>query len=245
MQTPAVKIVILRITFIIGMVELFIMLLLGHLYHDLDSFKQAILDAVLLVVMSTPKIYLWVIRPYVLARDEAVAKITYMAFHDPLTQLANRNLLSQYLEKILPTLDRHQLYGALLMIDLDDFKPINDISGHDVGDSILLEVAIRLQASIRSEDIAGRLGGDEFVVILSLLNADKQAARNEALSIAGRIQAALKEPIEHRETYQLSGSIGIRMLGDEMASIETVLKEADIAMYRAKQAGKGNMVVFE
>ena len=245
MQAPSVKTVILRITLIIGMVELLIMLLLSSMELNLNSSEEALFDSVLLVVLSTPLIYLWVIRPYVLARDEAVAKVTYMAFHDPLTQLANRHLIAEHLEKILASIGRHKLYGALLMIDLDDFKPINDNSGHGTGDSILLEVAIRLQANIRSEDIAGRLGGDEFVVILCQLDSDAQTALNGALHIAGRIQAAITQPITLKETYRLSASIGLRVLGDDTADIDVLMKEADIAMYRAKQNGKGNTVVFE
>lgn len=245
MQTPSVKTIILRITLIIALAELIIMLLLGGMSLDLASSDEALLDAFMLVGLSTPLIYLWVIRPYVIARDEAVAKVTYMAFHDPLTQLANRRLLSEYLEKTLASLGRRTFYGALLMIDLDDFKPINDSAGHDTGDSILQEIAVRLQACIRSEDIAGRLGGDEFVVLLSLLDVDRQAARDEALHTADRIQAAINKPIELQETYQLTASIGIRMLGDAKKIGGDIMKEADIAMYRAKQCGKGQTVVFE
>lgn len=246
MRTPTIKTIILRITLIIALAEMIVMSMLGDMIHDIHTPGEILLDALLLVMLSTPFIYSWVIRPYVIARDEAVAKVTYMAFHDPLTQLANRCLLSEYLQKILASLGRHKLYGALLMIDLDDFKPINDTSGHDVGDAILLEVAIRLQANIRSEDIAGRLGGDEFVILLSQLNGDEQAARKEALDIANRIQAAINQPIELKEVYQLGASIGIRMLGGgEKADIDIVMKEADIAMYRAKQSGKGHTMVFD
>ena len=245
MPTPSVKIVILRITLIIALVELFVMFLLGKWSLDLNPPVEAILDALILVVLSTPIIYSWVIRPYVIARDEAVAKVTYMAFHDPLTQLANRRLLSEYLQKMLSRLQRHKHYGAILLIDLDDFKPINDQCGHDVGDAILVEVATRLRAVMRGEDIAGRLGGDEFMVLLDALDTDKERAQEYAAQVAQRIQEAINVPIELRDTYRLGASIGIRVLGDEQLPLENIIKQADVAMYRAKKRGKGNTVVFE
>lgn len=245
MRTPSVKTIILRITLVIALAELIIMLLLGGISHDLNSPAEATLDAVMLVMLSTPVIYIWVIRPYVIARDEAVAKVTHMAFHDPLTQLANRRLLSEYLDKIISRLGRHKAYGALLLIDLDDFKPINDNSGHDTGDAILVEIAIRLQASVRGDDIAGRLGGDEFVILLNQLDTDKQLAEDMALQIARRVQDAIQQPVELSKIFQLSASIGVRMLGDETAAINSIIKEADVAMYRAKKAGKGRVIVFE
>lgn len=245
MQTPSIKTIILRITLVIALAELAIMLLLGGIAHDLSSPLEALLDTLILITFSTPVIYVWVIKPYVIARDEAVAKVTYMAFHDPLTQLANRRLLSEYLDKIISRFDRHKVYGALLLIDLDGFKPINDNCGHDIGDAILIEIAIRLQASVRGEDIAGRLGGDEFVILLNQLDTDKQIAEDMALQIAKRIQDAIQQSIELNETFQLSASIGMRMLGDEKAVVDTIIKEADVAMYRAKKAGKGRTIVFE
>lgn len=159
MPTPSIKTIILRITLIIALVELLIMLGLGGLSHDLTAPLHALLDALILVSLSTPIIYLWVIKPYVIARDEAVEKVTYMAFHDPLTQLANRHLISEYLEKALNHIQRYKVFGALLFIDLDGFKPINDKYGHETGDAILIEMAIRLQANIRGDDTVGRLGG--------------------------------------------------------------------------------------
>lgn len=245
MRTPTIKTIIFRITLIIVLAELIVMLILGGISHDLSAPLEAMLDALVLVSLSTPIIYIWVIKPYVLARDEAVEKLTYMAFHDPLTQLANRRLLSEYIEKTMARIGRHKLFGALLLIDLDGFKPINDSSGHDAGDAILIEIAIRLQACLRGEDIAGRLGGDEFIVLLSELDFDKEVAGQRAIQIATRIQNTINQPIELHETFQLGASIGIRILGEKEATVERVIKEADIAMYRAKQAGKGCSVIFE
>ena len=245
MQTPTIKTIILRITLIIALAELIVMLMLGGISHDLSAFREAMLDALVLVGLSTPIIYIWVIKPYVLARDEAVEKITFMAFHDPLTQLPNRRLLSEHLKISLARINRNDISGALLLIDMDGFKSINDSSGHDAGDAILIEIANRLQSCLRGEDIACRLGGDEFIVLLSELNFDKEIAQQQVMQIATRIQNAIVQPIELHKTFQLGASIGIRMLGEEKTTVERVIKEADVAMYRAKQAGRGGIIVFE
>ena len=245
MSTPSIKAIILRITLIIALAELVIMLLLGGVHYELSYPLEALLDAVLLVGMSTPVIYLWVIKPYVIARDEAIEKVTYMAFHDPLTKLANRRLLVEYLEKMINRIGRHKVYGALLLIDLDGFKPVNDDCGHDIGDAILVEMAVRLQAYVRGDDIAGRLGGDEFIILLNQLDTDQQVARDMALQIANRIQTSIKQPVKLSQTFEISASIGIRMLGDEKVTVGNLIKDADTAMYRAKQAGKGCTVFFE
>lgn len=221
------------------------MFLLGSLSYQLDSGFEAMLDAGLLVLLSTPVIYSWVIKPYVVARDIAIEQVTHMAFHDPLTQLANRRLLFEYLGKMTSSISRHGICGALLLVDLDGFKTINDHDGHDIGDEILVEIARRLKLIIRGEDVACRLGGDEFVILLSQLDTDKQVAKQMALAIAGRFQNAINEPINLNKTFHLSASIGLRLLGIEDATLLTIVKEADIAMYRAKRAGKGCTMVFD
>jgi len=246
MQTPSITIIILRITIVIAVAEILIMALLGGISHDLSAPLEALADASILVALSTPFIYLWVIKPYVTARDEAVARVTYLAFHDPLTQLANRRLISEYLLKTIARLGRQQSHGALLLIDLNAFKPINDNYGHATGDAILIEIAIRLQATVRGEDIAGRLGGDEFVVLLGRLDSDRQLAKDMAMQVARRIQAVLAEPVQLKETFQLGASIGIRMLDQNDAGKEDIIiSQADKAMYQAKKSASGVAVIFE
>jgi len=221
------------------------MLVLGLTQNSLSAHDKALLDPLILAVLATPIIYQWIIKPYVIAHGQAVEKMTYLAFHDSLTQLANRRMLTEYLQKILARLGRHGHCGAVILIDLDDFKPINDKLGHDVGDTILVEVAARLMAVMREEDVAGRLGGDEFMVLLDYLALDTDTARQQALMIAQRIQETIALPIKLKQTFRLGASIGIRMLDNERTSIETIIKQADIAMYRAKNQGKGNIVVYE
>jgi len=245
MKIPTMKQIIMRIIAIIALIELAIMVILVSIPFDLGSFLEAILDVTLLAVLSTPIIYIWIIKPYINAHEEVVDKVNHMAYHDQLTQLANRNLLLEYLEKLVSSDVRYKLYGALLYIDLDGFKIINDNNGHDAGDAILIEVAKRFQFLVRAEDIVSRVGGDEFIIVLGHLNADKKTANNKALLTSERIQKELSKAINFKSmTLQISSSIGIRLLAPERTSVDVILKDADTAMYRAKQAGKGGIVVF-
>ena len=246
MNLLTTKQVVVRIVVIISLVELLIMLILGNIPHEVSTFPEAVLDVVALIVLSTPSIYIWVIKPFVNARNEALAQISHLAHVDPLTQLANRRLISKHLEKVVASIVRHKIYGALLLIDLDRFKPINDTHGHDVGDAVLVEVAKRLQSITRSEDIVGRLGGDEFVVLISHLDVVERIAREKALRVAEKLVDIVNKPIDFNgKTFHVSASIGIRLLDFEALDTEAAINEADVAMYRAKQAGKGCAVIFE
>lgn len=133
------------------------MLVLGAVPHEASTHSEAFLDAASLVLLSTPPIYWWVIKPFVDARDEALAQVSHLAHVDPLTQLANRRLLSKHLQRAVAGIVRHRIYGALLLLDLDGFKLINDAHGHDAGDAVLVEIAKRMQSITRSEDIVARL----------------------------------------------------------------------------------------
>jgi diguanylate cyclase (GGDEF)-like protein len=238
--------VVVRIAIIIAAVELLIMLALEVIPHGSGRYSEAALDAALLAVFSAAAIYLWVIKPFVDARDDALSQINQMANVDPLTQLANRRLFSTHLEKAVAGIVRHRIYGALLLLDLDRFKPINDAHGHNAGDAVLVEIARRLRSVTRAEDVVSRLGGDEFLVLISHLDVDERMARDRASLIARKLIDLVNEPIGfHGETLQVGASIGIRFLGFEQLDTETAINEADIAMYRAKQAGRGCAVFFE
>jgi two-component system, cell cycle response regulator len=240
MELLSTKQVIIRIAAIIASAEFLIMLLLTTLPVEMNRYAEAVLDVLLLAVMSTPAIYTWVIKPYVTARDDALEQIRHLAFTDPLTQLANRRHLLQHLERVTASCIRHKIYGALLLIDLDGFKLVNDEYGHDAGDAVLIEIAIRFISSIRSEDVVSRLGGDEFVVLVDHLDTDKKIAQTKAMHIAEKIISLADTPIEFKNNYlQIGASIGICMLGFEKQDGEATLRKADIAMYRAKKTGKG------
>jgi len=238
--------VVFRLVAIILVVEFFIMLLLGTLDHAFDTITEAALDVFLLSVFTTPLIYFWVIKPFVIDREEALAEVNELAHTDALTKLPNRRLLSLHFEKFLARSIRHSIHGALLLIDLDGFKLINDDSGHDAGDAVLIGIARRLQASTRAEDVVCRLGGDEFVVLIQYPNTNAVNATEMTMKLAEKIVVIINQPIEFNgENLCVGASIGIRIVSlEQQVDAESVIKDADTAMYRAKQAGKGQAVIF-
>ena len=157
------KQVIVRILTVELLTEFFIMLMFRAIPHQAGTYLEAAVDAALLVLMTAPIIYFWVIKPFVAARDEAIIHINQLAHTDSLTKLANRRLILEYLELFVAANARHKDYGAVLLIDLDDFKPVNDIYGHDAGDALLVKISERIKKCVRAEDVVGRLGGDEFM----------------------------------------------------------------------------------
>jgi diguanylate cyclase (GGDEF)-like protein len=211
-----------------------------------NVYIEALIDIFLLAVISTPLIYLWVVQPFVTARDLALEQIKLLAHTDPLTGLANRRLLSIQLEQLIAATTRHAMRGAVLLIDLDGFKAINDVHGHDAGDAVLVEIAQRLRTHIRPEDVAGRLGGDEFVILINNLSADEPLTRGIALQIAEKLVSLIQKPIAFKNNpITLSASIGIRLLGFDALDTDTAFREADLAMYRAKQSGSGRVECYE
>jgi diguanylate cyclase (GGDEF)-like protein len=160
-------------------------------------------------------------------------KLLYLSEHDPLTNLINRRAFDKQLDNSIVKAQRSGLKLAVLFIDLDEFKHINDTYGHDVGDAVLVEVANRLSDSIRVSDFVGRLGGDEFVVCLDLLkDLSVLSAKVE------QIQSAINEPIVFGERLvSVGASIGISCYPDHSKNRERLMRLADKAMYQAKQTG--------
>ena len=176
---------------------------------------------------------------------EAKKKTHELSLYDPLTHLPNRRLLMERLEEEIARAERHDLFGALLFIDLDDFKTVNDTSGHRVGDLLLQESARRLNNLLRKEDLACRLGGDEFVILLSDLENNVLTASSQAQIIAGKILNSLKNPYElEGRSHQISCSIGIVLFPEESRDNHDLVKYADIAMYQAKNSGKNTIKLF-
>lgn len=175
------------------------------------------------------------------------AQIRHLAYHDSLTGLPNRRMFLDYVERALSYARRHNKSFALLFLDLDNFKQVNDTLGHDAGDQLLREVAERLTTCIRAEDYiargetdvgntVARLGGDEFIILIPNISSSYQAAK-----VAERIVNALLKPIFLRQkAFYVGTSIGITVYPDDGADVDSLVKNADIAMYRAKQQGKGN-----
>ncbi len=175
----------------------------------------------------------------------AEMKAQQLSLFDPLTNLPNRRLLMERLEEEIARNFRHDITGALLFIDLDDFKTVNDTCGHRVGDLLLQEAAQRLDSLIRKEDLACRLGGDEFVVVLSDLSPDQMLASAQAHTTASKILEVLKQPyILEGQQHQISCSIGIVLFPEESRDSHDLVKYADIAMYQAKNSGKNTIKQF-
>jgi len=240
------KQVILRIVGIISLAEYLIMLVLGSFSFKFRVYEEAVFDIVLLGLITTPLIYYVVIRPFVAARDEALHHISHLAHTDPLTKLPNRRMLSSYFQKYMASALRHNSCGAVLLLDLDGFKPLNDQYGHEIGDKVLVEVANRISSAIRSEDVAARLGGDEFVILLHPIEEIKSKMSAIALQVAEKLVEQISKPIIFNEIeVNVGASVGVRMFSSEVLDTDTAIREADIAMYQAKQRGKGRVEIFE
>ncbi len=181
------------------------------------------------------------------ARKSAEDQIKALAFHDPLTQLPNRRLFTDRLEQALALGYRHQRKGALLFVDLDNFKNINDTLGHDQGDLLLKQVAWRLNSCVREGDTVARLGGDEFLVMLENLSDDSLDAARQAESVGEKIRLALARSYQLNHSEQrCSASIGITLFGGEPhESSAEPLKRADLAMYQAKLAGRNTLRFYD
>ena len=166
---------------------------------------------------------------------EAEDRVAYLAYHDALTGLANRSLLGRHVERALERARQHEFQAALLFLDLDDFKQVNDKLGHAAGDELLRQVAARLEGVTRASDLLARQGGDEFLVLMADITGD---GREIAERVAAEIQGALRAPltVEGRE-LEMRCSIGISLFPSDAIDGETLLRHADSAMYRAKRSG--------
>jgi len=179
-------------------------------------------------------------------RKEAEEKIERLAFYDVLTDLPNRRLLMDHLQHAVAACARNGAHGALLFIDLDNFKDLNDTRGHDVGDLLLQQVAQRLKASVRASDTVARLGGDEFVVLLEDLGNTMEEASLQAERVGKKILQQLNSPYELKAVeHHSTPSVGITLIHEQRQSVDELLKQADLAMYEAKSAGRNTLRFFD
>lgn len=188
-------------------------------------------------------------------RKQAEAQIYNLAFFDALTRLPNRRLLNDRLEQAKAASKRSGRYGALMFLDLDNFKPLNDEYGHEVGDLLLQEVARRINSCVREVDTVARFGGDEFVVILKELDTDMSASTTQAGIVAEKIRIILAQPysltihasqdesVKNTVEHHSTSSIGVVLFRDHDATSIDLIKWADLAMYQAKTAGR-NLIRF-
>ena len=179
-------------------------------------------------------------------RKAAEQRIEQLAYYDPLTSLPNRRLQHERLERALQASENSRQRGAVLFIDLDNFKILTDARGHDIGDQLLQQVAERLSGCVRQTDSVARIGGDEFVILLENLGIEPLEAAQLAESIAGKILFTLRQPfsvggVEHFSTL----SIGIAMFNGKGEPLDDLLKQADLAMYQAKAQGRNTSCFFE
>lgn len=176
----------------------------------------------------------------------AADEIERLAYYDPLTGLPNRRLLIDRLKQALTTSGHSNRQGALLFIDLDNFKTLNDTLGHDKGDLLLQKVSKRLKNCVREGDTVSRLGGDEFVIMLENLSAHAQEAMSQTQNVADKILTSLTQPYQLAEhVYRNSPSIGAVLFKGHTLDTEDLLKQADIAMYQAKKAGRNTFCFFD
>ena len=179
-------------------------------------------------------------------RKQAEDKLERLAFYDPLTGLPNRRLMEDRLEHSLASSSRQQNYGALLFIDLDHFKDLNDTRGHNVGDQLLVAVARLILDCLREGDTVARFGGDEFVVILEALGADQELAATRAERVGEKILAALSSAsplVDH--DFRVTASIGVSLFPGRGVSAEELVRRADTAMYQAKRDGRNTLYFYD
>ncbi|HWT94195.1 MAG TPA: bifunctional diguanylate cyclase/phosphodiesterase [Solirubrobacteraceae bacterium] len=185
---------------------------------------------------------------YVTARDNAALnrRLAHRAMHDPLTDLANRELLTERMGEALDELHDEPGHVALLLLDLDGFKTVNDTLGHNAGDALLRSVADRLLAAVRPCDTVARLGGDEFLLVLPALPGDPEIAQDAAFAVATRVRRELARGVDvNGRSMSVRASMGVALADGATVSIDQLIGDADLAMYSAKRAGRDRVALFE
>ena len=179
-------------------------------------------------------------------RKAAEEAINQLAYYDPLTRLPNRRLLMDRLQQALATSARHGRTGALLLLDLDNFKTLNETRGHDSGDNLLMQVAHRLRGCVHEDDTVARQGGDEFVVVLEDLGDDPEEAAARSEEVGQRILATLREPyVLNGASHHSSLSMGVTLFSGMRETVDELLKRADLALYQAKDAGRDTLRFYD
>jgi len=220
----------------------------GKQKHWVETFKTPIIDEGGIVLGTVG------FSRDITERKRAEEQIHSLAFYDTLTQLPNRRMLNDRIGQAMAASKRSGYYGALMFLDLDNFKPLNDVHGHEAGDLLLIQAAQRIVGCVRDVDSVARFGGDEFVVLLSELDADKAASVAHAGLVAEKIRIALAEPyqlvrrgdgdtmttVEHHCT----SSIGVVLFMGYETNQEDIIKKADIAMYQAKGCGRNSICFY-
>lgn len=197
------------------------------------------------ILCTEGKNYVMMVGHDVTNLRKAERRAIHLAYHDPLTNLPNRTLLYERLEQQIKLVQRYNLHAALLFLDLDHFKNINDSIGHPIGDAVLKIVTTRLKASIRTNDTVSRVGGDEFIILLTRLEGDFNEVERQVLMTAERIREILSEPmLIDAYRLQISTSIGVTIIPEHGVNSSELIKRADIALYKAKELGRNMIATF-
>jgi len=179
-------------------------------------------------------------------RKKVEEDVKHFAFYDALTDLPNRRLLIEHLEKSMQSITRTNKSMAILFLDLDKFKSLNDTYGHAEGDELLIQVAKRLNLTVRKQDIVSRIGGDEFIILLDNLPNNLIKSKKSTQTIANKIIKTIKTPfILKNITYEISTSIGVFIFNNDQLKTDTIFKKADIALYQAKEEGRGRACFYK
>lgn len=216
----------------------------SRFFAHMDCLRQCKLDEVVEVR---------IVMTDITERIKNEEEIRKLAFYDALTQLPNRRLLNDRLDQVMAASRRSGHYGALMFVDLDNFKPLNDLHGHGMGDLLLMEAARRITRCLREMDTVARFGGDEFVVLLSELGKSKDESVVQAGLVAEKIRSALAEPYHLKDKpdekslleHHCTSSIGVVLFINHEDSAVDILKWADKAMYQAKERGRNQVIFFE
>jgi len=236
---------VVRVSIIITAIEVLLVPVLLALSGGMSIQALVILNAAMLAIFAIPIISFHVIKPYIDERARTLVNLRNMATTDPLTKLANRHLIMEHLERVVAGCTRHHEYCAVLVINLDGFRLINERYGYEVGDAVLVEIARRLRATNRSSDIVGRIDGDEFVVLLERQESDMAITGKRIQKIADKFVRMINMPVKAKSSVvHVTASVGIRLLGFGPIDTDTAIREANIAMYRAKEAGGNRAVLF-
>jgi diguanylate cyclase (GGDEF)-like protein len=184
-------------------------------------------------------------------RKRTQDQIYRLAFYDPLTNLPNRRLLTDRMSQTLAACKRSGKFAALIVLDLDNFKPLNDTYGHAAGDLLLIEVAQRIKACVREVDTVARFGGDEFVVLIQELSGDRDMSKEQVSGIAEKIRFLLSQPYRLMRNppdwleHHCTASLGVALCSEAVPDVADALKHADQAMYQAKTEGRNRVCLYD
>ncbi len=228
-----------------GFVSIPVILLAGVKRHNLDV---AAIDAGATDYLVKDDLSAEVLERsirYSIKQKKAETHVQFLAYHDPLTGLANRTLLHEHVERAVPMAKRYGEFSVVMFIDLDDFKTINDAKGYSYGDRLLHIVAERIRSVTQREDIVARFGGDEFIILLTMLGTVAKVVAEKAYHIAEKIKEVVNQSyIIDGEEQRVSSSIGMTVIDQHSTDAEQIIKYADIAMCRAKEEGKNTIRFF-